>query len=502
MKLLTAAQIREWDQYTIAHEPKSPLQLMERAASACVAWLASKGWEKRHFHIFCGKGNNGGDGLAIARMLSERGINVTVFILELEKTGSPLFQENFQQLNGSNVKVHFITSEALFPIIEPQSIIIDALFGTGLHQPLEGLSETLVHHINRIGAAVVSIDLPSGMFADASSKNQTVVRAQYTLTFQVPKQSFMLAENSERLGKVLLLDICLSADFYHQAVVQFNTVESDQIKTLFRYRDPASHKGHFGHALLIGGSYGKIGAMVLATAACMRSGCGLATAYIPTCGYAVMQTVVPEAMVHTGKGIEQLDSIEIEFDKYAAIGIGPGMGTAEITQAGLLHFLEFSKQKMVLDADALNIISNNKEIISRLPHHTILTPHPKEFDRLFGDQQNEWERIQTAMMQAKALQMIIILKGHRSLIALPDGRGYFNQTGNAGLAKGGSGDVLTGMITAFLAQGYTQEQAALLGVYLHGLAADEAIRSIAEESLLASDVIASISQAFKLIKMS
>jgi NAD(P)H-hydrate epimerase len=177
------------------------------------------------------------------------------------------------------------------------------------------------------------------------------------------------------------------------------------------------------------------------------------------------------------------------------------MGTAEITQAGLLHFLEFSKQKMVLDADALNIISNNKEIISRLPHHTILTPHPKEFDRLFGDQQNEWERIQTAMMQAKALQMIIILKGHRSLIALPDGRGYFNQTGNAGLAKGGSGDVLTGMITAFLAQGYTQEQAALLGVYLHGLAADEAIRSIAEESLLASDVIASISQAFKLIKM-
>ena len=474
---------------------------MERAASACIDWLALQGWEERHFHIFCGKGNNGGDGLAIARMLSERGINVAVFILELGKTGSPLFQENLQKLNRSDVKVHFISSEALFPIIEPQSIIIDALFGTGLHHPLEGLSETLIHHINRCGATIVSVDLPSGMFADASSKNHTVVKAQYTLTFQVPKQSFMLAENSTSLGKIQLLDIGLATDFYHQAVVQFNTVEPDQIKAFFRYRDPASHKGHFGHALLIGGSYGKMGAMVLATTACLRSGCGLATAYIPTCGYAVMQTVVPEAMVQTGKGIEQLDSIEIEYDKYAAMGIGPGMGTAEITQTAFLHLLESCKQKMVLDADALNIISNNKEFISRLPHHTILTPHPKEFDRIFGDQQNEWERIQMAMKQAKALQVIIILKGYRTLIALPDGRGYFNQTGNAGLAKGGSGDVLTGMITAFLAQGYTPEQAALLGVYLHGLAADEAIQSIAEESLLSSDVIASISQAFKLIKM-
>ena len=501
MKLFSAAQIREWDQYTIENEPVSSIELMERAALACVNWLESQDYRNQFFHIFCGKGNNGGDGLAIARLLSEKGYDIAVHILELGQEGSPDFEANLRRLQDSSVSIHFIQAESHFTAIDPQTIVIDALFGTGLHRQLEGLSESLVHHINRSGANIISIDIPSGMNADGSSRNQPVIHAEHTLSFQLPKLAFMLAENNASIGKLHLLNICLHPAFYHQTDTNFIALELHDIQWLLRVRDPSSHKGHFGHALLVGGSYGKIGAMVLATTACLRTGCGLATAYVPACGYTVMQSTIPEAMVLTGCSEQELSDIIIDTAKYAAIGLGPGMGTSEHTQAGLLCLLQMMEKPVVLDADALNILSIHQSEMVHLPPGSIITPHPKEFDRLFGEHTNEWERIQTAMKNAKALQLVIVLKGHHTFIALPNGKGYFNTTGNAGLAKGGSGDVLTGMITSFLAQGYTPDEAAMIGVYLHGLAADKAIHSIEEESLLASDVITAIPQAFKDVKL-
>jgi len=496
VKLLSAAQIREWDAFTIEQEPVSSIDLMERAAAKCVDWLLSQPFANADFAIFCGKGNNGSDGLAIARMLTEKGLQVDVYILEFGKMGSPDFQTNLQRLHELPVVIHFIQSEAQFPSFTDHTVIIDALYGTGLHKPLDGLSKSLVEYINNSDSAIVSIDLPSGLFADLSSLNNAVVKARYTLTFQVPKLAFYVAENAAYIGQLQVLDIGLSRDYYDNLPASFQTIELPLIRLIYKTRNRFTHKGNFGHSLLIGGSYGKIGAVVLSVSACLRCGSGLTSAYTPKCGYDILQMSVPEAMVMTGENLTNISNIDIDLSRFSAIGIGPGMGTTAETQKGFLSLLAQIKQPVVLDADALNCMALHPESITKLPPLSVLTPHPKEFDRLFGSCKNDFDRIETAINQAKKNQLVLVLKGHHTLIALPDGRAFFNTTGNAGLAKGGSGDVLTGMITSFLAQGYSSEEAALLGVYLHGLAADIAIRTKAMEALLASDVIETISDAF------
>lgn len=501
MKLFTAEQIKRWDAFTIQHQGISSLELMERAATKCVNWLTEHGYTNYNFVIFCGKGNNGGDGLAIARLLAQQGENVEVYILEFGKKGSDDFQANLERLHDLPVTINYIQEGVSLPPIQPASVVIDALFGAGLNKPLEGLSQKLVYHINRSGSTIIAVDVPSGLFLSQSSKGNTIIEATFTLTFQAYKLGLLLAENASYLGLVQVLNIGLNTEFYEAEPTTFETIDFSLVSSLYKPRNRFSHKGTFGHALIIGGSFGKIGAVVLAATACARTGCGLTTTYIPSCGYTIMQTALPEAMALVDSEDRLISHIPtIDLSTFSAIGLGPGLGTAPATQHAVAALLQSISKPLVVDADGLNCLSLNKELLNQLPSYSILTPHPKEFDRLFGESPNEVERIQKAVQNAQALQVIIILKGHHTLIALPNGKAYFNMTGNAGMAKGGSGDVLTGIVTSLLAQSYSPETAALLGVHLHGAAGDHNAQNLTQETMIASDLIDSLSFAFRYLQ--
>lgn len=496
MNIYSADQVKAWDAYTIQHEPITSIDLMERAAQKCVDWLLANTSQHISFKIFCGKGNNGGDGLAIARLLFQKNRAVEIFILEFGKKGSDDFQANLERLHELPVNIHFIQTAAHFPILTLQDVVIDALYGSGLNKPLDGLSSTLVQYLNASGNKIVSVDLPSGMFLDQSSKGNSIIKASDTLTFQAYKKAFLVAENSDFTGTIHILDIGLHSGYLKEVSSSWQLVDRDTIKKKFRPRKRFAHKGNYGHALLIGGSYGKMGAIVLTASACLRSGAGLTTAFIPRCGYTVMQTSLPEAMTLTDNDESMITEIPGELDNYSVIGLGPGMGTNKQTREAIGKLLKAFSKPMVIDADGLNSLALQPEYIPALTPGSIITPHPKEFDRLFGNSENDFERISLAEKKAKELKIIIVLKGHHSLIAVPDGSCYFNNTGNSGMAKGGSGDVLTGIITAFCAKGYDPPDAAILGVYLHGLAGDLAANALSKEAMLARDIITFLSQAF------
>jgi NAD(P)H-hydrate epimerase len=496
MQILNAEEIRAWDQYTIQHEPVASIDLMERAASKCVEWIEKQSWKQKHFNVFCGKGNNGGDGLVIARLLLQKGYSVAVYVLETGKPGTEDFQINWQRLRELLFEPYFLQSEEGFPTISSTDIVIDALFGSGLNQPLKGLGAQLVQHINEASAPVVAIDLPSGLFIDQSSKGNPVVEADYTLTFQCHKLGLLIQENAPLIGDVYILDIGLHPAFLDERDQGQRLVDVSFIRKIFKPRNAFAHKGAFGHALLIAGSYGKMGAAVLATKACLHSGAGLTTTYSPRCGYTILQMTVPEAMVIADDNENHLSTLPNEIEKYEAIGIGPGIGTEDATQKMLAFIVRRHHNPLVIDADGLNCLSLQKELLQQLPPCSVVTPHPKEFDRLFGDHGNDFDRMRTALQKAKEFNIVIVLKSHYSLIASPDGQAYFNSTGNAGMAKGGSGDVLTGMITALVAQGYKPELAAVLGVYLHGLAGDLAAQQLSQETMVATDLINFLSPAF------
>jgi NAD(P)H-hydrate epimerase len=496
VNIYSAEQIRAWDAYTIEHEPISSINLMERAAQKCVDWLLVNTSSGNSFKIFCGKGNNGGDGLAIARLLFQKNSTVEVYILEFGKIGTDDFQYNLQRLHDLPVPIHFIQSSENFPAVTANDIVVDALFGSGLSRPLEDLAGLLVQYINSVQIKVVSIDLPSGLFADRSSKGSIVIEADETLTFQAYKKAFLVAENAPYIGNVHLLDIGLHPGFLQKETSNEQLTDAGDVKNIFKPRKDFAHKGTYGHALLIGGSYGKMGAIFLSVSACLRSGAGLVTAYIPRCGYTIMQTSAPEAMVITDVDELMITQIPEDLEKFSAIGIGPGMGTDKATREAIVSLLKSYKGALVIDADGLNNLALESGYIGKLPAGSILTPHPKEFERLFGACENDFERIEKAKQKAAELNIIIVLKGHHTLIALPDGRLYFNATGNAGMAKGGSGDVLTGIITAFCAQSYPPEQAAILGVYVHGFAGDLAAKRISKEAMLARDIIKCLPGSF------
>jgi ADP-dependent NAD(P)H-hydrate dehydratase / NAD(P)H-hydrate epimerase len=495
VKIFNAAQIKEWDQYTIEHEPIASIDLMERAAKACVRWI-NQYFPEEPLMIFCGKGNNGGDGLAIARLLPKR--DIIVYILESPHNGSNDFQENLLRLEkASNVEIRHIQPEDNITGLEIDGLVIDALFGSGLNRPLEGIAAQLAEQINLSGNAIVSIDLPSGMFADQSSLNNPQIKADHTLSFQTYKKAFLIAENASHFGEVHILEIGLHYEYSENTPSMDEQTDEDIIYTIFKPRNNFGHKGTYGHSLLIAGSYGKIGAAVLAAEACLRSGAGLVTCHLPSCGYVIMQTSLPEVMVSADVNNAINTTIETDLSIYRSIGIGPGLGTASETRTLLKEVLTQYKRPVVLDADALNSIAKQPELLSLVPAGSILTPHPKEFQRLFGDTHNEFDRIDLASQKAKELGVIIILKGHHSLIALPDGRRYFNSTGNAGMATGGSGDVLTGILTGLLAQGYTPAEASLLGVYIHGMAGDLAAEELSMEAMIAGDIVKFLAKAYK-----
>ena len=508
MKILSSEEIRKADAFTIEHEPVKSINLMERAAKASVKWLASspallpkeKG-AKPTVKIFCGLGNNGGDGLAIARMLAIKKYKVEVCIIRYADKCSEDFLINEKRLRKiKKITIHNITSAVQLEKLnlKPSAVIIDAIFGTGLNKPAEGLVADAIRSINNSRCFVVSIDIPSGLFSDKHSpagKNE-IVCANHTLTFHVPKLSFMFPESGKYVSDFSVLNIGLDDDFISSLSSINYFVTADNARSMLKPRNKFSHKGTFGHALIVSGSYGKMGACVLTSRACLSAGAGLVTVHIPECGYDILQTSNPEVMVETDS-LGKIISDTISIDKYNAIGIGPGIGTEKETQNALKVLIQNSSVSLVLDADALNILSENKTWISFLPKNSILTPHPGEFKRLVGDFDNDYERLNKQKEFSIKHGVFVVLKGAHTCITCPDGKIYFNSTGNPGMATAGSGDVLTGIITGLLAQGYNSKQASVLGVYLHGLAGGFAAKNLSEESLIARNIIEFLGDAFR-----
>ena len=491
MKILSVHQIREWDDYSIQHQGISSLDLMEKAAAKCTDWLLQTFTPDKAFKIFCGKGNNGGDGLVIARQLADKKIFADVYILEFGSAGTPDFQANLSRLHSYPVRIHFIQEKGFLPNINNTDLVVDALLGTGLKKSLDGLYADTVAHINNNKATVVSIDLPTGLYADKVINDSIIIMAAYTLTFQVLKLSFLLPQNEKYLGEIIVLNINLDQKYLSGIHPIYQITDDEIISDLYKPRKQFSHKGTYGHALIIAGEKGKMGAAVLCAKACLRSGVGLATAVIPQEQFIVMQVAVSEAMVMSHEDLPSTD-----FSKYACIGIGPGIGTSMegifLLQTVLAHF----NNPIILDADALNILAKNPDLLNELPPGSILTPHPKEFERLFGISKNDIERLHTARYYAQKLFVYIILKGHYSAVACPDGEVYFNSTGNAGMATGGSGDVLTGILTSLVSQGYTAKDACILGMYIHGLSGDMAAIQQSQEALVAGEIVEYLGKSF------
>lgn len=496
MIVLSADQVRGWDDFTMEKEAISSNDLMERAALACIEWMDNNGLiQQERFYIFCGKGNNGGDGLAIARMLYEKGRLVDVFILEFGHLGTHDFQLNLQLLHALPVNIHFIQSGTPLPDIPSDAIIIDALLGTGINRRAEGILADLILWINKSGNPVISIDMPSGMFTDIPTLPQTCISANLTLSFQCFKPALVMAENAAFFGNVIILDIGLHPEYLLQIRPFFEMVDNSLAANIVSPRPAYAHKGIFGHALLLAGARGKMGAAIFAAKACLRAGAGLLTCGVPENGLLPVQTTIPEAMALTF-GTDVLSGNIPSLERYKTISIGPGCGSAPETVEFFYSVLCSFNRPMVIDADAINMLAENKKWLDILPPFSILTPHPREFERLVGKMNNDFERVAKATEMAKQFQMIIILKGHRTFVAMPGGRSWFNTSGNASMSKGGSGDVLTGMLTGLLSRGYSPEQAALLGVYIHGIAGELASEKWGMESVLASDIIDEIGNAF------
>lgn len=491
MKIFSSAQIKEWDQFTISNEPITSPDLMERASAKCAGWITGHIPHNKRLIFFCGAGNNGGDGLATARLLLKERGNIAVYILKAGKRSVDC-EVNLQRLKETQVTVHEIETAAEFPEIDEEDIVIDALFGTGLNKPLEGIAQMLVQYIDQSESAVISIDIPSGLFADTSSQGNTVMKAAYTLTFQLGKLAFMFAENGAYTGDVFVLDIGLNQQYYENTGTDIYTIDKHFVQSIFKPRNKFTHKYSFGHALLYAGSANMMGAAILCAKSCLRSGAGLVTVHTGKQFMPVIQTAVPEAITSAEDNFNELSK------KKSAIGIGPGLEINEANANLLKQILMNWNGPLVIDASALGLLQPFTALLpKRKDQPAVLTPHTGEFEKLFGKCNTDFERMEMALQKAAQLNCYIILKGHHSLIACPDGDAWFNTTGNSGMATAGSGDVLTGIITGLLSQGCDAKSACLLGVYLHGAAGDKAAHILSEEAMIAGDITEHLGSAFK-----
>ena len=498
MKILSAAQTREADAFTIKEEGISSTDLMERAAKAFTCWFENKFQPSEQVCIFCGPGNNGGDGLVAARLLHQRKYNVQVFLVGDQEKTSPDFKANLQRLPNELTPIH-LTKASQVPEL-PESInVIDALFGTGLNRPVSGLFAEVIQHINGSAACVTSIDIPSGLYTDSQTPAEgAIIQAHYTVSFQLPKLAFLLPQHEKYVGEWHVVPIGLSEKFISGTDTDLYFTTHSDIQPILKPRRKFSHKGTYGHALLLCGGFGKMGAAILAARACLRSGVGLLTVQVPSAGYTILQTAVPEAMTLADTNKKHLSQLPADIDKYNAIGLGPGLGTERITKTTIGQLLATTTHTLVIDADAINIIAGSEKLKAQLPKNkVILTPHPKEFERLVGKSNNDYDRLRDMLEFCQEYSCYIVLKGNNSAIGTPEGKLYFNSTGNPGMATGGTGDVLTGIITAMVAQNYTLEEACLLGVYVHGLAGDLASKAVGQIAMTASDLIDHLPQAFQ-----
>ena len=502
IKIFPTIQLKELDAYTIENEPVSSIDLMERASRALARAMSERWSAETPFTVFAGPGNNGGDALAVSRLLAERGCRVEVYLFNTKGTLSPDCETNKERLAGvAGIDFHEITTQFVPPVLTAEHVVVDGLFGSGLNKPLSGGFAAVVKYINTSPATVVAIDVPSGLMGEDNTYNiqANIIRADLTLSLQLPKLAFLIAENAPFVGEWQLLDIGLSEEAIEEKETDFALTEHEDVASMLKPRGKFAHKGNFGRALLIAGSQGMAGASVLAARACLRSGVGLLTVHIPFCNNFIVQTSVLEAMT-------EIDINDVRFscatdtDDYQAVGIGPGLGKAGDTEAALLEQIESCQTPMVVDADALNLLGEHRSYIGRLPKGSILTPHPKELERLVGKCQNSYERLTKARELARSAGVHILLKGAYSVVIAPSGKCWFNPTGNPGMATGGSGDVLTGVVLALLAQGYDAETAARMAAYVHGLAGDIACKKHGVMGMTAGDIVTCLPPAWRMLE--
>lgn len=472
LPLLTSPQIREADAYTIAHEPISSIELMERAAKAFVGWFVNCFPDKKKgISVYCGTGNNGGDGLAIARMLNEHQYKITsVKIARFSDKASDDFSTNFSRLRQTGIAITEIKPGDDFPA-DDSPVIIAALLGTGLNKPLEGDYKRLVNHINDLKRTVIAVDVPTGLFSEGElPQGATILKADLVITFQQPKISFLLPESAPYIKCWEAVNIGIDEKFIRSLNSPYQATEEKDIRRLLKPRHRFSNKGTYGHALIVAGQSETMGAALLSGASCVYSGAGLTTACVPNSGLTALNGYMPEVMAIIRNG-DQLP--DIKWDSFTAMGIGPGLGTNEDALELLAYVLTNYKKPIVLDADALNLLSVQRELWAGVPANSIVTPHMKEFDRLFGEHDSWWKRMETGVQKAKEHQLFIVLKNDYTIIITPEGKIYFNTTSNPAMATGGMGDVLTGILTSLLAQAYSPEEACIIGTYVHGKAGDE-----------------------------
>ncbi len=492
MEILSPEQIRLCDLQYLDYKGVESIDLMESAALALKDELTTRFSKDSVFQILCGTGNNGGDGLALARLLQADGYSLEAELFKFSDKASKDFNINLERLKNTNTSINEYQNSNDF-FLYPGAIIVDALFGVGLTRKLEGEWLEVIRKVNAGDNVVVSVDVPSGLLCQ-DNPSLEVIEANITLTFERPKLCFFFKESAPFIGEIKILSIGLNQKFIG-SFKDYETIALSDAKLLHKKREKFGHKGTYGHSLIIAGSEGKMGAAVLSSKSCIHSGAGLVTALVPEKGLNIIQTAVPEVMAFPGgEGyeIEYITSLE-QFD---AVGVGPGLGTFKKAEKLLTQILKLVSSPIVLDADALNILSANKKLLKLLPKDSVLTPHPGEFKRLAGDFNNSYEALQKLKDFCKTYSVVAVLKGANSIVCTPEGKCFFNTTGNPGMATAGSGDVLTGLITSLLAQGYAPVNAACLGVFLHGLSGDIAVKETSEEGLTAGKLIENLGKAF------
>ncbi|HET8752721.1 MAG TPA: NAD(P)H-hydrate dehydratase [Salinimicrobium sp.] len=497
MKIFTAKQLKEADNLSIKKQGISSEELMERAGTQVFRVIHQRlEGTNTPIKIFCGIGNNGGDGLVIGRLLIEQGHEVTMYVVNYSDKRSKNFLLNYDRVKNVTKKWPILlTSEDDFPELNSKDFVVDAIFGIGLNRPLVPWVGNLISYINKSGAFILSIDMPSGLFPDAPTKDkESIIIANHTMTFQAPKLAFFLPETAKYAGEMEVIDIGLDQEFLASTATRAQLIGKRQALKLYRPREKFSHKGTYGHALIIGGSYGKIGSVSLTGTATLRSGAGMLTFFIPKCGYSIVQTLLPEAMVITDKAENFISEIEFDLEP-EVISFGVGVGQEPETMTAFEKLLDKVQKPMLIDADGLNLLSKNELLLEKIPKASVLTPHPKELERLIGKWKNDFHKLEMAQAFVKKYGVFLVIKGAYTITVAEEAL-YVNTTGNPGMATAGSGDVLTGVITGLISQGYEPLAAAVFGVYLHGRAGDLAANKLSFQGMIAGDIAANIPGAF------
>lgn len=497
MKIFNKEKLKEVDEFTIKEQNIKSEELMERAAVQLFGWLKTQLKEHQpKINLFCGIGNNGGDGLALARLLLNDGYEVEVYIVNFSDKRSDDFLLNLNRLKENKFWPEFINENSDLPELEQGEIVIDAIFGIGLNRPAEGWVKELIQHINQSKTYVISVDVPSGLYLDkAPDDKEAIIKAETTITFQLPKLVFFLPETAEFAGRVEIADIGLDQNLISKTAAEASLIQQPDAQRLYQSRTKFSHKGTFGHCLVAGGSYGKMGSVLLATKAALRVGAGKVSALIPKCGYQILQLGVPEAMVITAENEKHLTNTQTDFVP-ESICFGIGAGKEEETKHYLEQLMKERSSPMLIDADGINILAENKNLCKLLPEKSILTPHPGELKRLLGDWEDDFDKLEKAKRFSLEYKVILVIKGAYT-ITIADENLYVNSTGNPGMATAGSGDTLSGIISGLVSQGYDPGVAAVFGVYLHGKAGDLAAEKLGFEAVIAEDIIQHLGKAYK-----